>query len=312
MHVVGKATAFALFLVLQPTLVTAQHDISGAADHPLVSRYPGSTISVYNVTDFDEFKVPLSRPDAGVPKTQTIEGKITRIVYDTPAPRSVLEIYRNFESALTHAGFKPLYSCVNNDGCGSGGPTQLSSVGREDWSWGAGHRFLAAKLERSGGTAYVTVHVGQWSDLSRGTQTVLFVVETKAMEKDLVTVDSKALGDDIATQGHSAVYGIYFDTGKAEVKPESDAALKQIGQLLQEQASLKLLVVGHTDNVGGLASNMDLARRRADAVVKALTLQYGVTAARLSAQGAGPLAPVASNRSEDGRAKNRRVERVEQ
>ncbi len=312
MHVFGKVLPFALLLVVQPAVVIGQSDVAGSMDHPLVSRFPGSTISKYVVDNFDEFKVPLSRPNAGVPKTQTVEGKITRIVYDTPAPRSVLEIYKNFESALTKAGFKPLYSCLNNDGCGSGGPVQLASVGAEDWSWRAGHRFLAAKLERAGGAAYVTVHVGQWSDLSNGTQTVLFVVETKSMEKDLVTVDSKALGDDIATQGHSAVYGIYFDTGKADVKPESDAALKEIGKLLQEQASLKLLVVGHTDNVGGLAANMDLAKRRADAVVKALTGQYGVAAARLSAQGAGPLAPVASNRNEDGRGKNRRVELVEQ
>ncbi len=312
MHVLGKAMPLAFLLVLQPAFLLGQHDTDGSADHPLVSRYPGSTISKYSVSNFDEFKVPVGRANGDASKTQTVEGKITRIVYDTPAPRSVLEIYKNFESALTRAGFKPLFSCVNNEGCGSSGPTQLASVGAEDWSWGAGHRFLAAKLERSGGTAYVTVHVGQWSDLSRGTQTVLFVAETKAMETGMVTVDAKALGDDIAAQGHSAVYGILFDTGKAEIKPESDAALKEIGKLLQEQASLKLLVVGHTDNVGGLAANMDLSRRRADAVVKALTGQYDVAAARLSAQGAGPLAPVGSNRNEEGRAKNRRVELVEQ
>ncbi len=312
MRFVRKAMAFAVLLILQSTLASAQKDISGSMDHPLVSRFPDSTISKYTVVNFDEFKVPLSRQDSGTPKSQTVEGKITRITYDTPAPRSVLEVYKNYESALTRAGFKPLFSCVNNDGCGSGGPTQLGSVGAEDWSWGAGHRFLAAKLDRAGGTVYVTVHVGQWSDMTRGTQTVLFVAETKSMEIGLVTVDAKALGDDIASTGHSAVYGIYFDTGKADVKPESDAALKEIGKLLQGQASLKLLVVGHTDNVGGLAANMDLSKRRADAVVKALTTQYGVAASRLSAQGAGPLAPVGSNRTEDGKAKNRRVELVEQ
>jgi len=312
MHLVSKALAFALILGLQPALAIAQQDTAGSMDHPLVSRFPGSSISRYSESNFDEFKLPLGKADVPSPKTQTVEGKITRIVYDTPAPRSVLEVYKNFESALTRAGFKPLFTCVNNDGCGSGGPTQLGSVGAEDWSWSAGHRFIAAKLDRPGGAAYVTIHVGQWSDLSRGTQTVLFVVETKSMETGLVTVDAKALGDDIATTGHSAVYGIYFDTGKAEMKPESDAALKEIGKLLQEQASLKLLVVGHTDNVGGLAPNMDLSKRRADAVVKALTGQFGVAAARLSAQGAGPLTPVATNRTEDGRAKNRRVELVEQ
>lgn len=70
--------------------------------------------------------------------------------------------------------------------------------------------------------------------------------------------------------------------------------------------------MGHTDNVGTLASNMDLSRRRANAVAQVLTTNYKVAAARLSAQGDGPNAPVASNDTEDGRAKNRRVELVAQ
>ena len=307
-----KFLAVAFLLLSLPYLAAAQNkDIAGAKDHPLVSRYPGSTISKYDSVNFDEFTIPLAKSTDGA-KTQTVEGKITRIVYDTPAPRSVLEIYKNFESALTQAGFKILFNCSGNDGCGSSGPAQLASIGHEDWSWGAGHRFLAAKAPKATGEVYVTIHVGQWSNLSSGTQTVLFVAETKEMETGLVTVDAKAVGDGIAQQGHVAVYGIYFDTGKADVKPESDAALKEIGKLLKDQPSLKLLVVGHTDNVGALAANMDLSKRRADSVVKALTTTYAIAPARLSAQGAGPLAPVATNRNEDGRQKNRRVELVEQ
>ena len=132
------------------------------------------------------------------------------------------------------------------------------------------------------------------------------------MDTGLVKVDAKALGDDLATQGHAAVYGIYFDTAKAVVKPESDAQLQQVAQLLKSRPEWQLLVVGHTDNVGGLAPNMPLSRARAEAVVQALASRYGVAPSRLSAQGAGPLAPVASNRSADGRARNRRVELVEQ
>ena len=131
-------------------------------------------------------------------------------------------------------------------------------------------------------------------------------------EGGLVTVDAAALGGDITRSGHAAVYGIYFDTAKAVVKPESDAALKEIANLLQQTPALKLFVVGHTDNVGSLASNMDLSKRRADAVVAALSTKYGVVAARLVAQGCGPLAPVGSNDTENGQAKNRRVELVEQ
>ena len=125
-------------------------------------------------------------------------------------------------------------------------------------------------------------------------------------------MDAAALAGDITKTGHSAVYGIYFDTAKAEVKPESDAALQEIAKLLQQNAQLKLLVVGHTDSVGALASSMDLSKRRADAVVQVLTAKSGIAASRLNAQGAGLLAVVASNKSEEGRAENRRVELVEQ
>ena len=289
-------------------------DLEGSKDHPLVSRYPGSHITEYRTAEFDELALPLAKTnDAGVPeKVQKLEGKITRISYDTPAHRSLLEIYRNYESALKKAGFVVLFACENNDGCNSNGPTLWAAQGAEDWSWGSGHRYISAKLARSGGDAYVSLHVGQWSDPNRGPQVVLYVVETKAMEEGLITVDAKALADDITKTGHSAVYGIYFDTGKADVKPESDAALKEIAKLLNQDSKLKLHVVGHTDNVGTLASNLDLSKKRADAVAKVLTAKYNVPAARLTSQGVGPLAPVMSNDSEDGRAKNRRVELVKQ
>jgi len=176
----------------------------------------------------------------------------------------------------------------------------------------AGQRYISAKSPRTTGDAYVSLHVGQWSDLKRGPSLVLYVIEMKPMEGDLVTADAATLAKDITDSGHSSVYGIYFDTAKAEIKPESEATLGEIAKLLQQDRTLKLLVVGHTDNVGSLASNMDLSKRRADAVVAALTARYSVAASRLSGQGAGPLAPIASNKSEDGRAKNRRVELVEQ
>jgi len=105
---------------------------------------------------------------------------------------------------------------------------------------------------------------------------------------------------------------VYFDTAKADVKPESDAALSEIAQLLKRDPKLKLYVVGHTDNQGTFESNLDLSTRRANAVVQVLTSKHGVAAARLRPHGDGATAPVASNDSEEGRAKNRRVELVKQ
>lgn len=310
------ALKLSLALLVAP-LAQAQTtgDVPKSADHPLVSRFPGSVITDYTQTSFDDCVVPLGLPGPdGVPaQSRKVEGKVTRIVYATPAPRSVLEVYKNFEAALGQGGFKILFSCAN-DGCGSGssGPVQLASAGKEDWNWHSGQRFLAA--ERSGPTAdvYVTLHVGQWAALDHGTQTVLFVAETKPIETGLVKVNAAAIGNELASQGHASIYGIYFDTAKADVKPASEPQLQQIAQLLKDRADLKLLVVGHTDDVGPLAANTQLSRHRADAVVQALVSRYGVASARLSAQGAGPLAPVATNRTDDGRAKNRRVELVEQ
>jgi OmpA-OmpF porin, OOP family len=293
-------------------LATVKADKKGSNDHALLSRYPGSFISEYDSAEFDEFTLPLGKANGNTPgKSEHLEGKITRIVYDVPAGRSILEVYRNYESALKAGGFEVLFSCVGVQGCG-GGSVIWAPKGREDWNWNAGLRILSAKLSRDVGNVYVNLLVGQWSDLASGSSVHLYVIETKPMEGNLVVVNAEALAGDITRSGHSAVYGIYFDTGKADVKPESAAALKEITKLLQQKAALKLLVVGHTDNVGALGSNMDLSKRRAAAVVQVLTGQYGVVAARLVAQGAGPMAPVSSNSTEEGRSKNRRVELVEQ
>jgi len=178
------------------------------------------------------------------------------------------------------------------------------------WNPGFAQRHLSAKLARPEGDVYVSLHV--INSMDGGPAVQLDVIEMKPMESGLVKVTAAALAGDITRMGHASVYGIYFDTGKADVKPESDAALAEIAKLLQQDPALKLHVVGHTDNVGTLVSNMDLSRRRADSVAKVLTAKYSIAAARLDAQGVGPLAPVASNDSEAGRAKNRRVELVKQ
>ena len=139
----------------------------------------------------------------------------------------------------------------------------------------------------------------------------LVIVEKKAMALQIVA-DAKSMSQDIISTGKVAVYGIYFDFNKADVKPESDPALREIAKLLSQNPKLKVNIVGHTDNVGGFDYNMKLSQARAEAVVKALVSQYKVEANRLKPHGVGPLAPVTTNRTEDGRAKNRRVELVEQ
>jgi OOP family OmpA-OmpF porin len=137
------------------------------------------------------------------------------------------------------------------------------------------------------------------------------ILKETALTQDVVAT-AAALAGGITGNGHVVVPGILFDTGKADVKPESSAALEQIVKMMQQDAKLKIFVVGHTDNVGSAAANLDLSKRRAAAVVAVLMSQYHLTADRLQAFGAGPYAPVAANTAEDGRSQNRRVELVAQ
>jgi OmpA-OmpF porin, OOP family len=120
------------------------------------------------------------------------------------------------------------------------------------------------------------------------------------------------MAKDIAATGRVALYGLYFDTDKADLKPESAPSLAEIGKLLKTQPDLKVYIVGHTDNVGVFDYNVGLSQRRAKSVVDQLIQKFAISPDRLKAAGAGMIAPVATNDDEAGRAKNRRVEIVKQ
>jgi OOP family OmpA-OmpF porin len=126
----------------------------------------------------------------------------------------------------------------------------------------------------------------------------------------MVTVSAEEMSSEIAKSGRVALYGIHFDFNKTDIKPESTATLNEIAKYLKGSPSVKLLVVGHTDNVGGFESNRDLSQRRAKAVVEALVTKHGIAVTRLFPFGVSFAAPLAPNETEDGRAKNRRVELV--
>jgi len=260
---------------LPAAAVRAQSDAEGTKDHPLFTRMPGFYIASEEAKDFDGHEFMLNSD-----KKETVEGKLTHILYslkEGAKEPSRLEILRQYEGAFKKIGG----TVMVHDSDGSS-YMKLVQGGREIW-----------------------VHV----DAYITSQYNLSIVEKGGMEQT-VTADAKALADGIHATGHIAVYGIYFDSGKSLVKPESDPALTEIAKLLKGDPALKLNVVGHTDNDGTLDNNMKLSQARAEAVVQALTGKYGIAATRLKAFGVGPLAPVASNDTADGKAKNRRVELV--
>ncbi len=316
-------------LMVSASTLAQNADSPGSEDHPMVTRYAGAFIDGYEVKDFDEYVLalgPVARDEQGerVPKERAVlEGRITRILYRGPDGRSTLEIFRNYESALQAAGFETLFSCGRD--CGhnfSGllyGPMEMR-ISNTETSRGAFDipediRYLAAKIVDGNRTVHVSLLVAfdnGFGALSKRPVTLLEIIEAKAMDTGMVTVDAEAIGKGIDATGHMAIYGVLFDTGNASIKPESAPVLAEIAKLLESRPSLNILVVGHTDNEGSHEYNMNLSSQRANSVVRYLAAENGVEKSRMSAAGVGFLAPVASNESAAGRTKNRRVELVKQ
>ena len=254
-----------------------QQDKTGCKDHPLFTRMPDSWIR--NCTE-QEFNTYAFRTAQG--KTEQVEGRLWTLQYypqaNATSKPSEVQILRNFENAVKKLGGSVLFNQNNKE------TLRLTKDGKEVW-------------------------VEVWAEFTG--KYGLTIVERQEMAQDIIA-NADVFAGDIKATGHAAVYGIYFETGKSEIQPNSEQALGEIAKLLRVDTELAVYIVGHTDNVGSLDANMKLSQARADAVIKALVKGYGINAERMKSYGAGPYAPVASNDTEEGRAKNRRVELTKQ
>ena len=257
--------------------MAAEQDVKGSKDHPLLSRMPDFFISAYQDNEF------ASQKFIGQDKQPVmVEGHKYYIEYklkkDAAKPGE-LKIRRNIQEALKKIGGNVLF----DDNFNRASTIVLQKEDKEFW-----------------------VEVRSYDQMYR-----LTIIEKEGMKQEVVA-SAEVMGNDINATGHVSIYGIYFDTGKSEIKPESAAAISEIAKLFGNDAELKVYVVGHTDNVGSFDSNMKLSKDRADAVAKTLAGKHGIASERLKSHGVSSLAPIASNDTEDGKAKNRRVELVKQ
>jgi OmpA-OmpF porin, OOP family len=259
------------------TAAAQQKDDPKCKDHPLFTRMPEYWIHHCDERTFNAYAFKT-----GQNRTENIEGHSWKISYypqgTAQTKPSEVQILRNYENAMASLGGKVVFAEKGRE------TMRLTKDGKDYW------------VEV---TAEFTGKYG------------LTIFERKAMDQDVVA-NAEALADGLKTTGHCVVNGIYFDTGKSDLKPESDRAIGEIAKLMKGNSSLNLYVVGHTDTEGGLESNMTLSQNRANAVMQALIGSHGIAASRLKAFGNGPYAPVASNDNEDGKARNRRVELVKQ
>lgn len=258
----------------------AQEDIKDSKDYYLLDRLPNYYISKYTEIEFDSEEFFIDG------KNLVKEGKKFAIVYrlnkekiESQGIPSRLQILRNYSNAIVKAGGRIIF---------------------ERYNYEHGHY----SFEFNGKTVWIEVKPS-----GTGKYYYLNIIEEQDMRQDIV-IDEELIKNKLELEGKIAIYGIYFDTGKAVVKEASKPALEQIAAFLKNNTNVNCWVVGHTDSDGSFVLNSKLSLERAKAIKQALETTYGITPERLFAEGVGPLAPIATNLTEEGKQLNRRVELV--
>lgn len=316
-----------LLLAMLVTAVLAA-DLPGSKDPPGMKRYEGSEIIGYRAPKFDEFTLPLGRPTSVSPpvyeKSLKAEGLVSRYTYVAPLGRSPAELFRNYKSEFQRLGLVTLYEKGAGEK-GWFGPT-FDQVAEEDHLSQilgyneAQERVIVGKTSDAK-PAYYYVFVTAYLDgviparlkdvVTRDRALAeIIVIAPEQMQQKMTFVNADEMSRSLAASGKVALYGINFDTDKDTLRADSQPTIQEIAKLMKANPQLRIHVVGHTDNQGTAEHNLDLSRRRAMSVARELTSRYAIAASRLDAFGCGWYAPVASNDSEDGKAKNRRVELV--
>lgn len=267
----------ALMLAAACLPVYAQEDAEGAKDHPVLARMPGFYLSHVEEQEFASYEFTVGD------EMQPVEGRYWRLEYwlkDGAKNPGALAIARNYSNAMAAKKGRRIYEAVD-----AGGGTATASMPLGD----GGSLWLETSISNGGETYTLTI------------------VEQAAMAQQ-IAITADWMAKQLAASGSVALEGITFDTGKAVIRPESKAVLDEVGALLKNDEALALEIQGHTDNAGSPTGNLTLSQQRADAVKAYLLSTFGIDAARLTTAGFGDTRPVADNATDEGRAKNRRVE----
>ena len=322
--IVGAMSAS--LLAASPTALAGEFDTDhrGGRDHPILSRFQGSALYTFG----EDSLAPASLVvfEKGQPVLRKVEGRVNNRMYYGPRGSSAMEIYRNFKTALEAAGFEILFSCEPTD-CHDKGIQNIVKEFPREAKWvkfdvyvsgifnsgnQPGFHYLSARKPGPTGPIQLQVALSSVRDGSESGRVRQFIqiVEPAKVSLDKVNVDAKGIGDSLQRDGKIALYGVKFDTNNAVLRDDSSEQLGHMAQALKAHPSLNVLIVGHTDNEGGIEANLALSNKRAQAVTEALTKRHGIASSRLMARGVASFAPVSTNANEAGRAMNRRVEMV--
>lgn len=251
--------------------------------HPLFSNMPNFEVSDCVDREFDKLVFTLNDKSPAGSADVEKSGAFLEVTFEWKGafenrPANV-QLYQNYKNAILKAGGEVLDAYNKNSA-------------------------LYGKIKKNGDTYWIQVYTD-----GSGFYTIRSVKEG-AMRQDVEVLTAAQIKKGMAEDGKMVFYGIYFDTDKANIKPESASSLKEIAGFLKANTAQKVFIVGHTDNTGDFQHNLMLSKQRATAIVNELTSRYGVSAGQLTADGVGPLSPIGNNATDAGKASNRRVEMV--
>ncbi len=299
-------------------------DIKGANDNSLISRFNGSFIKYTNTVKWDTYILPVSKiRNEGGSKTWDkklkLEGEVNRIQYVTNKENTTSLVYLNYVNALKKSNWDILFKGLGDNELGNEsyewayylfgdeGYQLNNKFGSEFKLWGDEHAFIAAGFEDDENSYYTSIYI-----VSNDEQTIISQDIVKIKNPDLELVTAAIMTDKISKKGHVVLDGIYFNNGEFNILEKSDNAFKNITKYLNANKNNKFFVVGHTDNVGTFQLNMILSENRAKAVLNKLISDYGVNPDQIKSYGVANLSPLVTNKTDAGKAKNRRVEIVKQ
>ncbi len=307
-------------LITQDAIETEPY--TQARESSLITDFKGAIKYFQQITKWDSYIIPIvKKNNSGWNKTIKSQGEITRTQYVTSKDNNPSFIYMNYIQALKSADWEIMFG-------GSG----TSELGYDSYEWQYGlfqegfkqgnkfgdklgfraddrysYAYISAKFEDTDNLYYAVIYI---IDKGWGTMINQDVIKSKKPEVGFVT--AKMLTENIEKKGHLELNGIFFETGKTTITVKSQSALKNISEYLNNHKDKMYYIVGHTDNTGDFTSNKMLSENRAKAVMDELITKYGVNAKQLKAFGVANLSPLTSNKTDKGKAKNRRVEIVEQ
>lgn len=292
------------------------------AEYKMLPAMQGLTVEKFSVKDLDVYTLPagiLIQRQAG--EVVKLEGKIYRILYKASVTKSTYEIKKYYEKILKDNGFKTVFA-GEGESLGNWGNVFYEDVyelhGNEDEQ-----KFISAKYSDKSGDIYAAVYVtlGWYSypivrvDIievpARVQQAAAAEPKTQtiAVSKNESAENESSLEKQLKINGRVVVSGIDFKEGSADLKPESDAALREAAGIIKRNYNLKFVISCFTDSIGTPQYCRDLSQRRADAVFRVLTLMHGADKSRIKSKGWGFVSQAdTNNMPKDEKAYGNRIE----